>query len=88
MPDARQTVVKMRISGTGIALNGMRAIKERRSLQDAKDAISCLHDALLAVARGKITCDEVRDFFWHRDVDDAKYFDTVVTFEEKDASGA
>jgi hypothetical protein len=74
--------IKLRISGSGIALNGLRALGGREELYDAKAAISCLHDALLAVARGTVTPAEIRDFFWHRDLDAAKFFGEVITFTE------
>lgn len=74
----------MRISGSGIAHNGRNAIKRRRDLWMANDAISCLHDALLAVAKGDITSDQVRDFFWHGDnIKDANFIGGVLSFEEK-----
>jgi hypothetical protein len=73
----------VRISA-GIARTGLSAIKRRRELHLASAAISALHDALLAVAQGKITPDQVRDFFWHgQDVSRAEYFGDVLTFEEK-----
>ena len=73
----------MRISA-GIARNGRDAIKRRRDLAIASSAISCLHDALLAVAQGKITPDQVREFFWHgEDIGQAKYFGDVLSFETK-----
>lgn len=74
----------MRISGSGIAHNGRDAIKQRRDLRMAADAISCLHDALLAVAQGKITPDQVRDFFWHGEaIGSAEYFGDVLDLSEK-----
>lgn len=74
----------MRISGSGIAHNGRYAIKRRSQLWMASDAISCLHDALLAVAKGTITPDQVRDFFWHGEaIATAEFIGDVVTFEEK-----
>lgn len=73
----------MRISA-GIARTGRDAIKRRRDLYIASAAISALHDALLAVAQGKITPDEVRDFFWHgEDISQAEYFGDVLSFETK-----
>ena len=77
-------MMKMRISGSGIARNGMDAIKRRRELYNAKSAISALHDALLAVARGKITPAEARDFFWRDDLDEARFFGDVLAFDEKE----
>lgn len=72
----------MRISAN-IARTGLDAIKRRRDLHHASAAISALHDALLAVAQGKITPDEVRDFFWHNtDVSRAVYFGDVLSFEK------
>lgn len=74
----------MRISGSGIARNGRNAIKRRRELWMASDAISALHDALLAVAKGDITPDQVRDFFWHgEDIEGAEFIGGVLSFEEK-----
>lgn len=75
----------MRISGSGIAWSGRKAIKNRRELWLASDAISCLHDALLAVAKGDITPDKVRDFFWHDGFDGAEYIGGVLSFEEHEA---
>lgn len=72
----------MKISGEGISHNGLRAIKERRGLHDAANAISCLHDVLLAVARDRVTSAEVRDFLWDNDLATAKYIGGVVKFEE------
>ena len=78
---------KLRISGSGIAANGRNAIKRRAQLWMAADAISCLHDALLAVARGDITPDQARDFFWHgQDIKDAKFIGGVLTFDDKPAA--
>lgn len=74
----------MRISGSGIAHNGRAAIKRRRDLWMASDAISALHDALLAVAKGDITPDQVRDFFWHGDdIQGAEFIGGVVSFEKE-----
>ncbi len=74
----------MRISGSGIAHNGMNAIKRRRELWHAESAISALHDALLAVAKGILSPEEARDFFWHGDsFDDARFFGGVIKFEPK-----
>lgn len=74
----------MRISGSGIAFNGRDAIKRRRDLWMAADAISALHDALLAVAQGKITPDQVREFFWHGEaISSAEYIGGVLDFEDK-----
>jgi hypothetical protein len=77
----------VRISGSGIAHNGRNAIMRRRELWMASDAISCLHDALLAVARGDITPDQVRDFFWHgEDIKDAEFIGGVLSFEKSSAA--
>lgn len=81
------TGTKMRISGSGVAHNGLRAINERsarlqRELNSATDAISCLHDALLAVARGRISPEEVREFFWTDNLDLARYIGGVIKFDE------
>jgi hypothetical protein len=74
----------MRISGSGIARNGLNAIKRRREMYMANAAISCLHDALLAVAQGKITPDQVRDFFWHaEDISAVPLFGDVLDLSEK-----
>jgi len=74
----------MRISGSGIARNGRNAIKRRRDMWMAADAISALHDGLLAVAKGDITPDQVRDFFWHGDaIESAEFIGDVLAFEEK-----
>lgn len=73
----------MRISGSGIARNGMNALKRGRDLHHAESAISALHDALLAVAKGEITPEEVRDFFWRHDLDEARLFGDVLTIEDK-----
>lgn len=70
----------MRISAEGITRQGMNAIRNRKGLYDATAAISCLHDALLAVAQGKITPEQVREFFWNHDLADAKYIGTVLDF--------
>lgn len=77
----------MRISGTGLARNGMDAIKRRSSLYDARAAISALHDALLAVAKGDLTPEKVRDFFWHDDLDQARFFGDVLEFTKEKADG-
>lgn len=78
----------MRISGSGIARNGMDAIKRRSNLYDARAAISCLHDALLAVAQGKITPDQVRDFFWKNDLAEARYFGDVLDLSKEREAAA
>lgn len=76
----------MRISGSGMAVNGRSAIKRRRDLYLASSAISCLHDALLAVAQGKITPAQVRDFFWHaEDIGSVPYFGDVLDLSEERA---
>jgi hypothetical protein len=76
-------ILKVRISGSGIARNGMDALKRRSSLYDAKAAISALHDGLLAVAKGDITPDQVRDFFWKGDeIKEAQFFGDVLSFEK------
>ena len=55
----------------------------------AADAISCLHDALLAVAKGKITPDQVRDFFWHGETfKDAEFIGGVLSFQAKQNGAA
>lgn len=74
----------MRISGSGIARNGRAAIKRRSNMSMANDAISCLHDALLAVAQGKITPEQVRDFFWHGEAfERAEFFGDVLDLTGK-----
>lgn len=77
--------MRIRISGSGIARNGMNAIKRRSRLYDAEAAISALHDGLLAVARGDITPDEVRDFFWQNDLADARMFGDVLLLEKEES---
>lgn len=74
------TVLTMKISGEGITRWGLNAIRGHEELYDAHAAISCLHDALLAVAQDKITPQQVREFFWARDLDEAKYVGTVLDF--------
>lgn len=77
-------VFTVKISGSGIAHNGMAALKRRRELFMARSAISALHDGLLAVAKGDITPDQVRDFFWHGDtLDDVPFFGDVLSFDDK-----
>lgn len=73
----------MRISGSGIARNGLRSLKVRKELSLAKDAISCLHDALLAVAKGMITPEQAQKFFWHNDLGSAHFIGGVLTFSEE-----
>ena len=73
----------MRISGSGIASTGMRAIKQRKQLYHAQSAISCLHDALLAVAKGMLTPEQVKDFFWYRGTDDASFYGDVLRLTEE-----
>lgn len=74
----------MRISGSGIAHNGRAAIKRRRELWMASNAISALHDGLLAVAKGDITPDQVREFFWNGDaLAEAEFIGGVISFEPK-----
>lgn len=74
-------VFGMKISGSGIASNGMRSIQRRREMWQARAAISCLHDALLAVAKGQVTPDQIRDFFWSSDIEMAKPYGDVIKFE-------
>jgi hypothetical protein len=77
----------VKISGSGIARNGRAAIKRRREMWMASDAISCLHDALLAVAKGDITPDQVRAFFWPGDdLDRAEFIGGVISFEGEKAA--
>lgn len=73
----------MRISGSGMASHGLRAIKERRRPYEAEGAIRCFHDMLLAVAKGMVTPEQVKDFFWQHDLDKAKFFGGVLKFEEE-----
>ncbi len=61
---------------------GMNAIKTRREMYNAKSAISCLHDALLAVAKGKITPEQVKEFFWRDDLNEARFFGDVLDLSE------
>lgn len=75
----------VRISGSGIARNGMSAIKTRREMYNARAAISCLHDALLAVAKGKITPEQVREFFWRDDMAEAQFYGDVLSLDEEEA---
>lgn len=77
----------MRISGSGVASSGMRAIKERKELHLAKMAISCLHDALLAVARKEITADQVKEFFWNSDLERARPYGDVLEFSKDEKKG-
>lgn len=70
--------IGMKISGSGIASIGLRCIKERRELWQAKTAISCLHDALLAVARGIMSPSDVAGFFWSGDLEKATYIGGVI----------
>ena len=77
-------VLTPKISGEGITRWGLRAIRDREELYDAHAAISCLHDALLAVARGQITPAEVREFFWPNDLNEAEYIGSVLSFHEKE----
>lgn len=77
----------MRISGEGIARQGLNAIKGKRGVYDAEAAISCLHDALLAVAKGDITPDQVREFFWKNDLAEAKYHGGVLDFVHGETAG-
>lgn len=78
----------MKISGSGIARTGLLAVAKRRELYHAKAAISCLHDALLAVAKGMITPDQVREFFWWRDLANAEFYGDVLNFKEEGAESA
>lgn len=83
MPD---TILKLRISGEGITRWGLAQVQGREGMDDAENAISCLHDALLAVAKGMLTPQQVRDFFWARDLDEAKFHGGVLAFDEEDAT--
>ena len=77
----------MRVSGSGTAHNGRAAIKRRRELHHADIAISILHDALLAVAKGDITPEKVRDFFWLGEaLGRAEYFGDAIEFTEGPSS--
>lgn len=78
----------MKISGSGIARTGLRAVKARKQLYDAEAAISCLHDALLAVAKDRITPQEVRDYFWSSGLDDAQYIGGVLNFNAEKKTAA
>lgn len=74
----------MRISGSGIARLGREAIKHRRALYHADSAISVLHDALLAVAKGKIAPEEVREFFWRGgELERSEYFGDMLILDDK-----
>lgn len=75
--------ISLKISGSGIASIGMRSLKERRELYNAKAAISCLHDALLAVAKGMLSAEEVKDFFWHTDIESAEFIGGVLKFQKE-----
>lgn len=73
----------MKISASGLSHQEITACKTRRELRTAEMAISCFHDALLAVARGDLAPEEVKSFFWSNGFDDARYYGDVVTFEAK-----
>lgn len=111
---------QMKISGSGIADNGIDQIHEMQNLikrlgeededgempelddiprrdlvtfaEDlrelelgtAESAISCLHDALLAVAKGMLTPAQVKDFFWAHDLDKSTFIGGVLKFTEKE----
>lgn len=75
------TIHSMRISGEGITRWGLTALRGHDEMYDAHAAISCLHDALLAVVKGDITPEQAREFFWKNDLADAKYIGDVVSFE-------
>jgi hypothetical protein len=74
----------MKISANGMADIGLRAIRQRCELYHAKAAISCFHDALLAVALGKITPEQVKEFFWGNDLERTEFIGGVLYFEEKE----
>ena len=78
--------ISMRISGEGMARWGLAAVANNDRLYDAEAAISAFHDALLAVARGHLTPEKVRDFFWKNDLDTAKYHGGVLLFTEEAAA--
>jgi len=76
------TTLRLKISGSGLASMGQKAIKERRELHLANSAISGLHDGLMAVALGKITPEEARDFFCFND--ESEFIGGVVNFTPKE----
>ena len=76
--------INLRISAEGMTRQGFDCLRGREELYDAKAAISCLHDALLAVAKGDITPDQVREFFWKHDLDEAKYHGMVLSLERSE----
>lgn len=75
------TTLTLRISASGMASIGLRSIKDRRRPYDAQAAISALHDGLMAVALGKITPAQAKEFFCFDD--DSKFIGGVVQFTEK-----
>lgn len=79
------TTLSMRISGEGITRWGLNAVRGREELYDAEAAISCLHDALLAVAKGDIDAGQVREFFWKNDLAEAKYHGGALDFTVKES---
>lgn len=75
------TTYSMRISGEGLTRWGLNSVRGHEAMYDAHAAISGLHDALLAVAKGDITPEQVREFFWKNDLAEAKYLGDVLSFE-------
>ncbi len=76
----------MKISAAGLASTGTRAIRERKELYHAKAAISALHDGLMAVALGKITPEDAKEFFCFND--ESKFIGGVLDFKPKPSAPA
>lgn len=74
----------MKISASGFAKTALNCLKKRRNLQYGRDCISCLHDALLAVAKGIITPEEVKGFFFDGNTNKADFIGGVLEFTEEE----
>lgn len=87
--------IRLRLSASGLTSRALRALDDIKNPEndldqdeaeqhhgDIYNALSALHDGLMAVATGKITPADAKDFFCFDD--DAKYIGGVITFREKE----
>lgn len=73
-----------KLSAHIIAQNGLHVIHLRKEMWCAIDAISALHDGLLAVCTGKVSPEEAKEFFCFHD--ESKFIGGVLTFTESEAT--
>ena len=97
MANNQAHTIKLRISATGSQRNAMEGLDrlttmasnhegfegQENSARWVEICISGFYDTLLAMAQGRVTVEEMRDFFFHGDdVDKLPFVGTVIKFSE------